>query len=80
MCAGARARRGQAARIAGRLHELNCARYLVGYRSPRQPGLSQLRALRKQLGFSPCTMADFFAWTGPTACSGPDAGAGAKPR
>jgi shikimate 5-dehydrogenase len=57
---------GQAARIAlAGLRELNCARYLVGYRSPRRPMelSSQLRSLRRQLAYFPLgEMTDFFAW------------------
>ena len=57
---------GQAARIAlAGLRELNCARYLVGYRSPRRPMelSSQLRSLRRQLAYFPLReMTDFFDW------------------
>jgi shikimate dehydrogenase len=57
---------GQAARIAlAGLRDLNCARYLVGFRNPRRPAElnSQLRALRKQLSFFPLReMDEFFGW------------------
>jgi shikimate 5-dehydrogenase len=57
---------GQAARIAlAGLRELNCARYLVGFRSPRRPMelSSQLRSLRRQLAYFPLReMTDFFDW------------------
>lgn len=57
---------GQAARIAlAGLRDLNCARFLVGFRNPRRPAElnSQLRSLRKQLGFFPLReMEEFFSW------------------
>lgn len=57
---------GQAARIAlAGLRDLNCARYLIGFRNPRRPAElgSQLRSLRKQLNFFPLReMEEFFSW------------------
>lgn len=62
---------GHAARIAlAGLRDMNCARYLVGFRNPRRPAElgSQLRSLRKQLGFFPLReMEDFFHWAAETS-------------
>jgi shikimate 5-dehydrogenase len=57
---------GNAAQIAlSGLREMNCARYLVGFRNPRRPAElgRQLHSLRKQLSFFPMReMEDFFTW------------------